>query len=53
MTKALMKAGVDLKVVCWLLKMGLIGVYGSPFKQCGNSLLNTQIDVQGCLRSFG
>ena len=52
MTKALIKAGVDFKVVCWLLKMGLIGVYGSPFKQCSKSLPNTRIDVQGCLRNF-
>ena len=52
MTKALIKAGVDFKVVCWLLTMGLIGVYGSPFKQCSKSLPNTRIDVQGCLRNF-
>ena len=41
MAKALIKAGVDFKVVCWRLKMGLIGVYGLPFKQRSNSLLNT------------
>lgn len=52
MTKAFIKAGVDFKVVCWLLKMGLIGVYVSPFKQCTKSLPNTRIDVQGCLRNF-
>ena len=48
----MLKAGVHLKAVFMPLKIGLMEISRSHFKQDKNPILKTQIDVLGCFVNF-